>query len=395
MREVEFTARLRSGAAEIAAAVNPTPSENIRKRGDLRRRRAIVMSGVLTFALGAGGGGAAYASLGQPGHGAPPVAGPSVPPSSFAASSASAVSSPGIVAVTTAGAVQVFDSATGVATATLAPAGADALGDAVAVSPSGSTVYFSVRRGCTDDIESVPVSGGTPAVVTTGVLPAISPDGRKLAFVREPFGGGLAHVRYDCSVLTASPGKQFQVVIRDLASGSEKAYPAPPGEATALPFPISHLSWAPSGKSLLVSAGPSQDNEGWGLTTLDVANARYYLPASWPAVSAADVPVTGQAGAGQSYYREGVFLPSGDMFVNRICCAGVPVRDTSSLLQEIDSSGRLVRQVAIGFTNRDHTSLAARPGWLLYLSAHDLFVSRGGGPPVKITTGLIAAAWLP
>jgi hypothetical protein len=394
MRDNEFAARLRSGTAELAAAVNPPSADVVRQRGDRRRRRAMVVSGVLVFALGAGGGGAAYASLGQPGHSVPPVAGGSAPPSQVATTPPPGVS-PGIVAVTTAGAVQVFDSATGVATATLAPAGADAVGDAIAVSPSGSTAYFSVKRGCTDYIESVPVSGGKPTVVATGVLPAISPDGTKLAFVREPFGGGPSQVQYGCSGSTASPGKLFHVVIRDLASGIEKVYQAPPGQTTVFPFPISHLSWAPSGKSLLVSVGPTQDNGGWGLATLNVATARYYIPANWLAVSSSNIPVTGQPNPNVSYYREGVFLPSGDIFVDRVCCGGVPVRVTSSLLQEIDASGHLVHQVAIGYPDRDHTSLDARPGWLLYLSAHDLYISRGGAPAVKLTTGLIAAAWLP
>ena len=83
------------------------------------------------------------------------------------------------------------------------------------------------------------------------------------------------------------------------------------------------------------------------------------------------------------------------MLVNRACCAGWPVRVTSSLLWETDPSGHLVRQVAIGFANRDHSSLDAdRSGhWLLYLSAHDLFVSLGGSTPFVLTSGLIAAGW--
>jgi len=84
------------------------------------------------------------------------------------------------------------------------------------------------------------------------------------------------------------------------------------------------------------------------------------------------------------------------MFVNRVCCAGLPARTTSSLLWEIDPAGHLVRQVAIGFLDRDHTSLGADPAgrWLLYLSGHDLFVSLAGSAPFLLTPGLIAAAWV-
>ena len=158
-------------------------------------------------------------------------------------------------------------------------------------------------------------------------------------------------------------------------------------------MPVSRLSWAPGGRRLLVSAGPSQDNEGWDLAEIDPATARYYLPPAGSAGSA--VPLAGPPDPGQNYYREGVFLPDGDLFVNRVCCAGWPVHTTSSLLWEIDPAGHLVRQVAIGFTDRDHTSLGADPGghWLLYLSGQDLFVSLDGRAPFLLTSGLIAAAW--
>lgn len=358
----------------------------------------MVTSGVLAFAVGAGGGGVAYASLGQPGQPSVPASGHSAGPGLPTAAPASVPPSgspPSIVGVTTGGAIAVFDPVTGLARTTLVRK-ADAVGDAITVSPSGSTVYFAVKHGCADSIESVPVSGGTPAVVTSGVLPAVSPDGTKLAFVREPFGGGPSAVQYGCPSggISAKPTTQYRVVVRDLATGQETVYPAPPDEIAGMPYAISHLSWAPSGKTLLVSVGPGQGNEGWGLSVLDTATSRYYVPPGWPANAAAAVPVTGLPDAARSYYREGVFLPGGGMFVNRMCCDSVPVRVTSSKLLEIDSAGRQVRQVALGFTDRDHTSLGAYGGWLLYLSAHDLFIA-GPGPARKLTTGLIAAAWLP
>jgi hypothetical protein len=52
--------------------------------------------------------------------------------------------------------------------------------------------------------------------------------------------------------------------------------------------------------------------------------------------------------------------------------------------------------VAVGFANRDHSSLDAdQTGhWLLYLSGQDLFVSLDGSDPFMLTSGLIAAAWV-
>ena len=107
------------------------------------------------------------------------------------------------------------------------------------------------------------------------------------------------------------------------------------------------------------------------------------------------MPVTGPDAA-HSYYRErSVSCPDGDLFVNRVCCTDGASRVTSSLLLEIDPSGRFVRQVAIGWRDRDHTSLGADPSghWLLYLSGPDLFLSLDGAAPFKLTTGLTAAAW--
>jgi hypothetical protein len=387
MRDGDFTAWLRTGASVVAAAADPIPAAAVRRRGDRRRRRNAVLSGMLAFVLGAGGGGFAYASVDRPGSGGP--IGASASGHAFAGPSAAR---PGIVAVTTAGAVEVLNPVTGIATAVLAPS-QDAIGDEIAVSPSGQTVYFAVRHGCTDDIESVPVAGGTPVVVAHGLLPAISPDGTKLAFVREPFGAGGAP-RYGCSGASANAGGQVTVVVRNLASGAQTTYPAPPAASTS-PTPVSHLSWAADGKQLLVSVGAGQDDEGWGLAVIDTATAGYYLPADWTPQTPG-VPVASSAAAG-SYYREGVYLPDGNLFVSQVCCSGVPVQITSSLLLEVTPSGSLVHQVAIGFTNRDHSSLAVDPSgrWLLYLSGQDLFISAAGAPPAELTSGLIAAAWLP
>jgi hypothetical protein len=139
-----------------------------------------------------------------------------------------------------------------------------------------------------------------------------------------------------------------------------------------------------------VSVAEAEDNEGWQLVVLDPATARYWMAAA--AYGGSAVPLPGLAG---SYYREGAYLPDGNLFVSQVCCAGVPARVTSSLMLEVTPSGQLIRQVAIGFKDRDHTSLDADPSgrWLLYLSGPDLFLSLEGAAPFKLTGGLTAAAW--
>lgn len=371
----EFSASLRAGSADFAATVTPAAPEAVRARGNRRRRRQALAAAALAFAIAAGGAGTAYASLGRPGLAAPATGrGPSAVPSVPAGEGR-----PGIVAVTNQGALVVLDPLTGIARKILVRGGV--LPGAVSVSPDGRTVYFATRHGCEGTIESVPAGGGRVSVIAPGMLPAVSPDGTRVAFVRMPGECGRP------GSAAASP----EVVVRDLAGGGETVLPAAPHPASAGTAP--GLSWSPDGKRLLVAAGlPAKGNVSWVLALVDPATARYYLPSAGSGATA--VPVTGPEGA-RSYYRGGVFLPDGNLFVNRICCTSGASGAPSNLLWEVDPSGRFIHQVAIGWPDRDHTSLSADPSghWLLYLSGPDLFLSLDGAAPFKLTSGLGAAAW--
>ncbi len=291
---------------------------------------------------------------------------------------------PGIVAVTTGGALVVLNQATGAVTRTLVAS--HVIGDEISVAPGGSTVYFAVHLGgCQVEIESVPTAGGNPTALTAGQLPAVSPDGTKLAFASEPA------MTTDCVPNQSDLTAQYKLVVRTLSSGSQTILPMlPAGQGSGLPAPISHLSWAQDNTQIAVSIAAVQDNEGWAVVDVDTAAASYYLSGTGDT----PIPVTGPR-AKDSYYREGVFLPSGNLFVSRACCAGVPVRNTSRLMWEVDLSGTLVHQVALGYANLEHTSLdvAASGRWLLYLAGTDLYLSHDGRTPTELTTGLIAAAW--
>ena len=72
------------------------------------------------------------------------------------------------------------------------------------------------------------------------------------------------------------------------------------------------------------------------------------------------------------------------------------MHNTSRLMWEVTLAGALIHQVAIGFVNKQHVSLAADGSgrWLLYLADHDLYVSQDGNIPSKLATGLIAATWM-
>ncbi len=297
--------------------------------------------------------------------------------------SAAAATPPGMVGVTTAGALVVLNPTTGVITHTLVPS--HVLGDEISVSSTG-LVYFAAQSGCTEEIEAIPVAGGSVIDITPGSLPAVSPDGTKLAYADEP------SMRPGCAVNASDPVALFHLDIRTLSSGATVKLPMlAAGQDSGLPYPISHLSWAADNDHLAVSISAPEDNEGWNLNMVDTSRAQYYLSGA----GVTSVPATGSPTAQQSYLREGVYMPNGDLFVSRACCAGDPVHNTSRLMWEVTNAGTLVHQVAVGYVSLEHTSLdvSSDGGWLLYLAGNSLYVSQGGATPRELTAGLIAAAW--
>jgi hypothetical protein len=330
---------------------------------------------------------AVAAALSACGNSTKPNPSPTVTITSSASSSASAsavaAAPPAMVAVTQAGALVTLNPATGAVTHTLVPS--HVVGDEISVSSSGF-VYFAVKHGCKSDIETIPIAGGAIATIAPGMLPAVSPDGTKLAYAKQPV------LAVGCNLGTTNIVPLYHLAIRTLNSGSTVNLPmVPPGQGSGLPYPISHVSWAPDNDHVAVSIEPGQDNEGWNLNLVDSSQAQDYLSGT----GVTSVPVTGNPTPQQSYLREGVYMPNGDLFVSRACCAGEPVHNTSRLMWEVSTSGALVHQVAIGFANLDHVSLdvSSDGNWLLYLAGNDLYVSQGGATPRQITSGLVAAAW--
>ena len=343
-------------------------------------RPALAAAGAVTLLAACGGSGASAQPTATASASA---ASPS--PVATRTTSPSAGLPPAMVAVTTAGALVTLNRASGKISRTLVASGV--LGDEISVARGSALVYFARGQGCTDQIEAVPLSGGPPVLITSGSLPAISPDGTKLAYAREPAAAA------GCVPGDGDLTSQYNLVVRTLSTGAQTTYPMlAAGQSSGLPAPISHLSWASDSARLAVSISSIEDNEGWNVVVVDTPVARYYLSGAGDS----DVPVTGRPNRRDSYLREAAFLPNGSLFVSRACCAGVPVRNTSRLMWEVSSSsGVLIHQVAIGFADLEHTSLDANSSgkWLLYLAGHDLYVSADGATPRKLASGLIAAAW--
>jgi hypothetical protein len=366
-------------AARVARVTREAAAPGVTGRRPWMAAVATVVC-VTVLAAGCGGG-----SSGQPGGQVTKTvtASPSsAAPTHAAGSRRRAAAEPGIVAVTARGALVTLNPASGAVTRTLVPSGV--IGDEISVAKG--TVYFAVRHGCTGRIESVALAGGTPAELANGTSPAISPDGSKLAYATQP------SLTTGCVPGQADITRLFKVVVRTVSTAAETAYPmVPASQDNGLPAPISHLSWAPDGRHLAVSVATIQDNEGWGVALVDTAVAKYYL--SGPGVTR--MRATGEPTPQRSYLREGVYVTARKLFVTRACCSGLPVRNTSRLMWEVNPDGALMRQVAIGFPKQEHLSLdaASRGAWLLYVGGGTLYVSRGGARPREVARDLVAAAW--
>jgi hypothetical protein len=123
---------------------------------------------------------------------------------------------------------------------------------------------------------------------------------------------------------------------------------------------------------MAVSIASVQDNEGWNLILLNPATARDYLTGA----GGQSVPAGDPQG---SYWREGVYMPNGNLFVSRACCSGFPVHNKSRLMWVVSPAGAMQHQVAIGFASLEHTSLSAsgNGSWLLYLAGDNNLDSAG------------------
>jgi dipeptidyl aminopeptidase/acylaminoacyl peptidase len=137
-------------------------------------------------------------------------------------------------------------------------------GEEIAISRDGRTVFFALREAgrieptsTNLDIFAAPIDGSaapqnlTDANEATDTLPAVSPDGRTLAYV------AMARAGYEAD--------RQVIMLRDLASGRTRAltqgWDRSPGS----------LAWAPDGRSLIVEA---QDTLETPLFRIDAATGR-------------------------------------------------------------------------------------------------------------------------
>jgi dipeptidyl aminopeptidase/acylaminoacyl peptidase len=126
-------------------------------------------------------------------------------------------------------------------------------GEEIAFSPDGRTVYFALREAgriealsTNLDIFAAPVDGSAPPTNLTDAndatdnLPAVSPDGRTLAYA------AMARPGYESD--------RMVIHLRDLASGRVRPLTGHWDRS------VGSIAWAPDGKSLLVTAGDTLEH---------------------------------------------------------------------------------------------------------------------------------------
>lgn len=152
--------------------------------------------------------------------------------------------------------------------------------EGLALAPDRSSVYYALAGDCGPaTIYRVAADGGAPSeAILSGVSPAVSPDGRKLAYAVGAPGSQLppavdAGAAPDPEVTGDERHCQNAVVVRDLATGTERTwrYPDTPDYATNLyqQAVITEIAWAPDSTQLAYTLS----YEGDSLSILDTAVA--------------------------------------------------------------------------------------------------------------------------
>ncbi len=215
----------------------------------------------------------------------------------------------------------------------------------LALSADRRSVYFSVLTGdeTPPALDTIDLSTGAKHELASGLDPALSPDGTKLAFI----------------ATTESPTGTFfmptGLEILDLDSGASRllAPPTPPAGSHGLYWPSGPLNWSPDGQKIAVFAGDQ-------IRIVDVATAkdlgsqptvpgdtpnhpiskRVYPPgpppgtkttSPPPGVPAIIIPATPPARQTTATSQAPVYLDSNTLAVTYDCCTGYSHLDVFNL----------------------------------------------------------------
>jgi hypothetical protein len=231
-------------------------------------------------------------------------------------------------------------------------------------------------------VRSVRLAGGPVTTIAAGTSPAISPDGRLLAFVT---GTGRA-----CS--RPCPAKPESIAVRDLAAGTQKTW----AFTSTLPD-ISSLSWSPGGR-YLAFAGTTETTNGTVLArTAHVLDTR----AGGTLDQARPIPLgravawagylTANTGAGVTVGPDGV-IPAAPGLAEVAVTNGQIIRRLTSLPPHGLGTGNAL-------DGAEHTIAADRAGRFILIAGAgtgtgEIFRWTARMPrPVRITSGALVAVW--
>ena len=247
----------------------------------------------------------------------------------------------------------------------------------LSVAPGG-TVYFDnhadVGSSPVDRIYSIPVSGGAPSYVADGRTPAVSPDGRFLAYVtNDP---------------VASPVVKEAITIENLRSHAIRSWTATAPEAD-----LWALSWSPDSRFLSFSESQTLSTSFdavatsyWVLDTTAVltpgAVQRLSLApgVSW-ACFIAGTRSGELVGVGEVTLRSGLRLVAVDARSGRTIRNLVTIPDALDATVQADASGKHLIMAASGAGSLGYGRLYR---W-----------TSGSAYPTSIAPGVLVAAWVP
>lgn len=289
---------------------------------------------------------------------------------------------PEIVVWTAAFRIEVLSSRTGRLIRTLATNVALYRGlPTLAVSAAG-VVYFDDARGGREWVRRVSLTGGPVTTIAAGTSPAISPDGRLLAYVT----GTSQTCRRPCAARLEA------IVVRNLAAGTSKTW----AFTSALPD-ITSLSWSPDGRHLAF-AGTTEAKNG----TLMVRTAQVLDIRSGGTLDRARPIPLGPAVAWAGYLTAdtGVGVP--------LSPDGV-IQATPGLVEVSVRNGRVIRLLTSvpppglgtdnAFDGAEHTIAVDHSGRFLLIAgagtgSGEIFRwTAGMRRPTRIGNGALVAAW--
>jgi len=251
----------------------------------------------------------------------------------------------------------------------------------LAVSAAG-VVYFDDAGGGSQWVRSVSLAGGAVTTIAAGTSPAISPDGRLLAYVT---GAGQA-----CSRPCAAGPEA--IVVRDLAAGTQKTW-----ALTSALTDITSLCWSPDGRQLAFAGTTEARNGTVTVRTAQVLDTR----AGGTLDRARPIPLgqavawagylTASTGVGITVGPDGV-IQAGSGLVEVAVRGGQVIRRLTSLPPHGLGTGN-------AFDGAEHAIAVDRAGRFILIAG----AGAGTGEifrwtarmrrPVRIASGALVAVW--